>query len=72
LAKSRKVKVVFNRSYNPLIKDLNKEILVKATEPSNDPKPSSYKEATKIIKSLRKGITELNDLLKVLGPRFTF
>jgi ankyrin repeat protein len=71
LAKSRKVKVVFNGSHGPLIKDLDEEILAKATDPANDPKPSSHEETTKMIKSLRKGITELDDLLKVLGPRFT-
>ncbi|KAL5592757.1 hypothetical protein FOBRF1_013065 [Fusarium oxysporum] len=66
LAKSRKVKVIFKGRCGPLIKDLDEEILAKDNEPDG-----SRKEASRIIKSLRKNITTLNELLTVLGPRYT-
>jgi ankyrin repeat protein len=67
LAKSRKVKVVFK---GPLIKDLDEDILAKDDDylPPFDP----HQIATKAIANLRhRGITEINELLTVLGPRYT-
>ncbi|KNB20746.1 hypothetical protein FOXG_22917 [Fusarium oxysporum f. sp. lycopersici 4287] len=66
LAKSRKVKVIFKGRCGPLIKDLDEEILAKDNEPDGP-----RKEASWIIKSLRKNITTLNELLTVLGARYT-
>jgi len=66
LAKSRKVKVIFKGRSGPIIKDLDEEILAKDGEPDGP-----RKEASRIIQSLRKDITSLNDLLTVLGPRYT-
>jgi ankyrin repeat protein len=67
LLKSRKVKVIFKGQHGgPLIKDLDEEILAKDTEPE-----SPRKEASRIIRRLRNGITTLNDLLYVLGSRST-
>ncbi len=66
LAKSRKVKVIFKGPYGPLIKDLDEQILAKDAD-SDGP----HKEASDIIRNLRKGITNLDDLLTVLGPRHT-
>jgi hypothetical protein len=66
LAKSRKVKVVFK---GPLIKDLDEDILAKT---DGSPTPSRHLIATEAIVNLRsKGITEVNNLLTVLGPRHT-
>jgi ankyrin repeat protein len=67
LAKSRKVKVVFKGLYGPLIKDLDEEILTNDSQEPSGP----HKGASDIIKSLRAGITTLNDLLIALGPRYT-
>ncbi|KAJ5725831.1 uncharacterized protein N7483_007188 [Penicillium malachiteum] len=66
LANSRKVKFIFKGPSGPMIKDLDEEILAKTDECGGP-----HKEATKIIQSLRKEITSLNDLLTVLGPRHT-
>ncbi|KND92903.1 Ankyrin-3 [Tolypocladium ophioglossoides CBS 100239] len=66
LAKSRKVKVIFKGPRGPLIKDLDEHILAEENEPS-----SPRKEASRIIRNLRKGFTTLNDLLAVLRPRNT-
>lgn len=66
MANSRKVKVIFKGRRGPVIKDLDEEILAKDDEP-NGPR----KEASRIIQSLRKDVTSLNDLLRVLGPRYT-
>ncbi|KAF9771026.1 hypothetical protein IL306_011349 [Fusarium sp. DS 682] len=65
LANSRKVKVIFRGPCGPLIKDLDEEIL------ANRGETGPRKEASDIIKNLRKGITVLDDLLTVLGPRHT-
>lgn len=66
LAKSRKVKVIFKGPVGPLIKDLDEEIIEKDGK-SNSPR----QKASQIIKSLRKGIDTLNNLLSVLGSRYT-
>jgi len=76
LAKSRKVKVIFKGPYGLLIKDLDEQILAK-----DDEDDGPHKEASRIIwslrqgittlNSLRQGITTLNSLLTVLGPRYT-
>lgn len=66
LAKSRKVKVIFKGPYGLLIKDLDEQILAKKGE--ND---SPHGKASQIIRNLRQGITTLNSLLTVLGPRYT-
>lgn len=66
LAKSRKVKVMFKGPVGPIIKDLDTEILAK-----DDSGLDQHKGASDIIRSLREGISTLNDLLTVLGPRNT-
>ncbi|KAJ6031165.1 hypothetical protein N7540_001897 [Penicillium herquei] len=66
LANSRKVKVIFKGPSGPVIKDLDEEILAKTDE-----RDGPRKEASRMIQSLRKEITSLNDLLTVLGPRYT-
>jgi ankyrin repeat protein len=66
LANSRKVKVVFKGPCGPLIKDLDEQILAKDNMCSD-----SHKRATDIIRNLRKGVSDLNGLLRVLGPRHT-
>jgi hypothetical protein len=58
--------VIFKGPCGPLIKDLDEEILAKEDEPDGP-----RKEASQIIKNLRKEITTLNGLLTVLGPRYT-
>ncbi|KAJ5371542.1 hypothetical protein N7517_003548 [Penicillium concentricum] len=66
LKKSRKVKVIFKGPCGPVIKDLDEEILAK-----NDETDIPRKEASQIIRNLRKDITTLNDLLIALGSRYT-
>ncbi|KAJ5775552.1 uncharacterized protein N7511_000563 [Penicillium nucicola] len=66
LTKSRRVKVIFKGVYGPIIKDLDEEILAK-----NDELNSPRKEASRIIRNLRKDFTTLNDLLTVLSSRHT-
>ena len=66
LANSRKVKVVFKGPCGPLIKDLDEQILARDNACS-----ASHKEATDIIRTLRKGVSDLNGLLRVLGARNT-
>lgn len=66
LANSHRVKVIFKGRRGPVIKDLDEEILAKDDEPDGP-----RKEASRIIQSLRNGVTSLNDLLRVLGPRYT-
>ncbi|OQE16555.1 hypothetical protein PENFLA_c027G10004 [Penicillium flavigenum] len=66
LAKSRKVKVIFKGSFGPVIKDLDEDILAVEGEPDGP-----RKEASRIIWSLRRDFTTLNDLLTVLRSRFT-
>lgn len=66
LAKSRKVKVIFKGPHGPLIKDLDEEILAKGDE-SYGPRI----EASQIIRKLRKGVSNLDQILTVLGPRHT-
>ncbi|KAJ5662685.1 hypothetical protein N7462_011611 [Penicillium macrosclerotiorum] len=68
LTKSRKIKVIFKGRHGPVIKDLDEEIL--ATE--DDPE-GPRKEASRIIRNLRKDVTtlKLNDLLTVLRSRHT-
>ncbi|KAI7974824.1 hypothetical protein EIK77_004916 [Talaromyces pinophilus] len=66
LANSRKVKVIFKGRRGLVIKDLDEEILAKDDEPDGP-----RKEASRIIQNLRKDVTSLNDLLRVLGPRYT-
>ena len=66
LAKSRKVKVIFKGRCGLVIKDLDEEILAKENDPN-----SPRKEASRIIRNLRKKLTSLNDLLTALGPRHT-
>jgi len=79
LAKSRKVKVVFKGSYGPLIKDLDEDILAKDDDLSTSSRKADdystfrrHRIATEAIANLRsRGITEINELLTVLGPRHT-
>ncbi|KAJ6083694.1 hypothetical protein N7467_007829 [Penicillium canescens] len=66
LSKSRKVKIIFKGFGSPIIKDLDEEILAKDDEPD-----SPRKEASCIIKNLRRDITTLNDLLTLLSSRYT-
>jgi len=68
LAKSRKVKVVFKGSHGPLIKDLDEDILARDKGSS-----TRHQLATEAIANLRtnSGITEINHLLTILGPRYT-
>ncbi|KFY20486.1 hypothetical protein V491_03676, partial [Pseudogymnoascus sp. VKM F-3775] len=68
LAKSRKVKVIFKGPSGPLIKDLDEQILA---EDTGCPPSTPHERATAILRSLRKGIATLDDLLAVLGPRYT-
>ncbi|KAL4727025.1 hypothetical protein ACLX1H_005925 [Fusarium chlamydosporum] len=65
LARSRKVKVIFKGPDGPLIKDLDEEIL------AHDGAKEYHKDASNIIRDLRKGIASLDDLLTVMGPRHT-
>ncbi|RAO66927.1 uncharacterized protein BHQ10_002939 [Talaromyces amestolkiae] len=66
LANSRKVKVVFKGPCGPLIKDLDEQILAR-----DDTCSGPHKAATDIIRTLRKGVSDLNGLLRVLGARHT-
>lgn len=66
LANSRKVKVLFKGRHGFLTKDLDEEILAKDENASE-----AHKRATNLIKSLRRGVTTLDDLLVVLGARCT-
>ncbi|KAJ5753759.1 uncharacterized protein N7511_007912 [Penicillium nucicola] len=68
LTKSRKVKVIFKGREGPVIKDLDEEILAK--EGSEDTE-IARKNASQIIRNLRGEVTSLNDLLSVLGARYT-
>jgi hypothetical protein len=66
LAKSRKVKVIFKGPQGPVIKDLDEDILAK------DGASLCHIVASRVIETLRQGgVTELNGLLTVLGPRHT-
>ena len=65
LSKSRKVKVIFREKYGAVVKDLDEEILAR------DSDTYSHKEASRIVRNLRQGITSLNELLRVLQPRHT-
>ena len=65
LQKSRKVKVMFKGPCGLIMKDLDEEILAK--EGDHGP----HKQASNIIATLRKGVKNLDDLLRVLGPRYT-
>ena len=74
LAKSPKVKVIFKGCPGPVIKDLDEEILAKEDEHEEyeeDGDERCRKRASRIIRNLRKEIKSLNDLLTVLGPRYT-
>ena len=67
LAKSRRVKVIFGGPDGPLIKDLDEEILKSDTTTSK-----AHAKASEIIRKLRDTeIKEIDDLLTVLGPRYT-
>jgi ankyrin repeat protein len=68
LAKSRKVKVIFGGSCGPLIKDLDEQILAKDT---GRPPSTPHERSAAIIRNLRKGVVTLDDLLVVLGSRYT-
>ena len=65
LAKSYKVKVVFQGPVGPVFKDLDEEILAKPGDNSR------LQEASKIIRRLREGVNSINGLLKILRPRDT-
>ncbi|KAJ5712168.1 hypothetical protein N7488_006324 [Penicillium malachiteum] len=67
LAKSRKVKVLFKGPHGPILKDMDEDILVEFDEEYTSPR----QEASRIISNLRKDINSLDDLLNVLGPRYT-
>jgi hypothetical protein len=58
--------VIFKGQRGPIIKDLDEEILGKDDEPDGP-----RKEASWIIRNLRKDLATLNDLLTVLGSRYT-
>ncbi|KAJ5753664.1 uncharacterized protein N7511_007817 [Penicillium nucicola] len=66
LTKSRKVKVIFKGPSGPIIKDLDEQILAEENELD-----SPRKEASRIIRNLRGGITTLNSLLTMLASRYT-
>ena len=68
LAKSREVKVIFKSDgREPVIKDLDKDILVRSGEPC-----SAHRQvATALILNLRKEIADVNGLLTALSPRHT-
>lgn len=66
LLKSRKVMVIFKGKKGPVIKDLDEEILAQENEPDGP-----RKEASMIIRRLRRKISTLDDLLRVLKPRHT-
>lgn len=67
LAKSRKVKILFRSQDNFLIKDLDNDILGVTDSPSN----VHYTASQAITKLRRNKITTMDDLLTVLGPRYT-
>lgn len=70
LAKSRKVKVIFKGSKSPLIKDLDEDILAEVSDTSH--RAPFVKIASDVIKKLRrKELTNLDELLNILGPRHT-
>ncbi|KAM3456290.1 hypothetical protein MY3296_001887 [Beauveria thailandica] len=66
LAKSRKVKVIFQGKYGPVIKDLDQDILAGEGH-STTPREL----ASSIIHHLRKDIRDLKGLLMALGSRST-
>ncbi|KAJ5655029.1 ankyrin repeats (3 copies) domain-containing protein [Penicillium lividum] len=66
LLKSRKVMVIFKGKKGPIIKDLDEEILAQDNEPDGP-----RKEASMIIRRLRRTVSTLDDLLRVLKPRHT-
>lgn len=71
LAKSRKVKVLFGGPNAPLIKDLDEEIL-KVNTAEETEVSSPHRNASNIIRKLRNTeIKEIDDLLTVLGSRYT-
>ncbi|KAJ5345860.1 ankyrin repeats (3 copies) domain-containing protein [Penicillium brevicompactum] len=66
LLKSRKVMVIFKGKKGPVLKDLDEEILAQDDEPDGP-----RKEASLIIRRLRRSVSTLDDLLRVLKPRHT-
>ncbi|KAJ5753573.1 ankyrin repeats (3 copies) domain-containing protein [Penicillium nucicola] len=66
LMKSRRVMVIFKGKKGPVIKDLDVEILAQDNEPDGP-----RKEASMIIRKLRRRVDTLDDLLRVLKPRHT-
>ncbi|KAJ5738044.1 hypothetical protein N7493_001199 [Penicillium malachiteum] len=69
LARSPKVKVLFKGPDGLVLKDMDEDILVEFHVDSRNNSPRQ--EASRIISNLRKDIDNLNDLLNVLGPRYT-
>ena len=71
LAQSPKVKVIFDGPCGPVIKDLDEEILAKEDGDESDEHEMRRRRASRIIRNLRKKITSVNELLPVLGSRYT-
>lgn len=70
LAKSRKVAILLGKDSGYVLKDLDEDILAHAEDSRNT--TEAHKVATRAIVNLRRvNITEMNDLLTVLGPRHT-
>lgn len=67
LARSRRVKVLFKGPEGPVIKDLDEDILSKIDKTTH----FSHWAGSEIIQNLRKGISDLNGLVRVLRPRHT-
>ena len=64
LAKSRKVKVLFKGAHGPIVKDLDEDILAQVDQ-------SRHRAAQLILNLRNTRITKINDLLMVLGSRYT-
>lgn len=69
LAKSRFVKVLYRGSdpNEPVIKDLDKDIL--ARDPAHSTR--AHWIASSLIRRLRRAVTDVSDILTILGPRST-
>ena len=64
LQRSRKVKVAFKGPYGLVLKDLDEDILINGGD-------GPRKRASDKIRALRVEITTMNDLLTIIGPRYT-
>ncbi|CAG7937699.1 unnamed protein product [Penicillium salamii] len=71
LAQSPKVKVIFKGPQGPIVKDLDEEILAQKDGDDEDEHEMRRRRASQIIRNLRRKITSVNELLTVLGSRYT-